>query len=69
LGPGSGAGAVAEAAGGPDPGKVVLDVALTSAVDGDYLTDIALMRAKAGLHGQVASDPTVSHVGANTSSR
>jgi hypothetical protein len=48
---------------------VVLDVALTSAVDGDYLTDIALMRAKAGLHGQVASDPTVSHVGANTISR
>jgi hypothetical protein len=43
-----------------DPGKVVLDLALTLAVGGDCLADIALLRAEPGVYGRVASDPTVS---------
>jgi Transposase DDE domain group 1 len=43
-----------------DPGKVVLDLALTLAVGGDCLADLALLRAEPGLYGLVASDPTVS---------
>ncbi|WP_100501687.1 IS1380 family transposase [Geodermatophilus chilensis] len=43
-----------------DPGKVVLDLALTLALGGDCLADIALLRAEPGLYGLVASDPTVS---------
>ena len=43
-----------------DPGKVVLDLALTLAVGGDCLADIALLRAEPGVYGPVASDPTVS---------
>jgi len=43
-----------------DPGKVVVDLALTLAVGGDCLADIALLRAERGLYGLVASDPTVS---------
>ena len=43
-----------------DPGKVLLDLALTLAVGGDCLADIALLRAEPGLYGLVASDPTVS---------
>lgn len=43
-----------------DPGKVVLDLALTLALGGDCLADIALLRAEPGLYGPVASDPTVS---------
>jgi DDE family transposase len=43
-----------------DPGKVVLDLALTLALGGDCLADIALLRAEPGVYGLVASDPTVS---------
>ena len=43
-----------------DLGKVVLDLALTLAVGGDCLADIALLRAEPRVQGQVAPDPTVS---------
>jgi hypothetical protein len=43
-----------------DPGKVVLDLALTLALGGDCLADIARLRAEPGVYGLVASDPTVS---------
>jgi hypothetical protein len=43
-----------------DPGKVVADLAVTLALGGDCLADIALIRAEPGLYGLVASDPTVS---------
>jgi hypothetical protein len=43
-----------------DPGKVLLDLALTLAMGGDCLADIALLRAEPGIYGLVASDPTVS---------
>jgi hypothetical protein len=43
-----------------DPGKVLVDLALTLAVGGDCLADIAVLRAEPGLYGRVASDPTVS---------
>jgi hypothetical protein len=43
-----------------DPGKVVLDLALTLALGGDCLADIALLRAEPDVYGRVASDPTVS---------
>ncbi len=43
-----------------DPAKVVVDLALTLALGGDALADIALLRAEPGLYGLVASDATVS---------
>jgi hypothetical protein len=43
-----------------DPGKVVLDLALSLALGGDCLADVALLRAEPGVYGLVASDPTVS---------
>jgi Transposase DDE domain group 1 len=43
-----------------DPGKVVADLAVTLALGGDCLADIALIRAEPGVYGLVASDPTVS---------
>jgi hypothetical protein len=43
-----------------DPGKVVLDLAVSLALGGDCLADIALLRAEPGVYGRVASDPTVS---------
>ena len=43
-----------------DPGKVVLDLALSLALGGDCLADIALLRAEPGVYSRVASDPTVS---------
>jgi hypothetical protein len=43
-----------------DPGKIVADLAVTLALGGDCLADIALVRAEPGLYGLVASDPTVS---------
>ena len=45
-----------------DPAKVLLDLAVTVAVGGDCLADIAVLRAEPGLFGLVASDPTVSRV-------
>jgi hypothetical protein len=43
-----------------DPAKIVLDLALTLALGGDCLADIAVLRAEPELFGLVASDPTVS---------
>jgi len=43
-----------------DPGKVVLDLALTLALGGDCLADVALLRAEPAVCGLVASDATVS---------
>jgi hypothetical protein len=45
-----------------DPGKIVCDLAITLALGGDCLADIATLRAEPGLFGQVASDPTVSRL-------
>ncbi|MCW2901700.1 MAG: transposase [Streptosporangiaceae bacterium] len=43
-----------------DPGKVVLDLAISLAMGGDCLADIAQLRAHPQVFGPVASDPTVS---------
>ena len=43
-----------------DPAKVLLDLAVTLALGGDCLADVAVLRAEPGLYGRVASDPTVS---------
>jgi len=43
-----------------DPGKVVLDLAVSLLLGGDCLADIGLLRAEPGVYGRVASDPTVS---------
>ncbi|MEU2588676.1 IS1380 family transposase [Streptomyces avermitilis] len=45
-----------------DPGKVLLDVALAVALDGDCLADIGMLRAEPAVFGPVASDPTVSRL-------
>jgi hypothetical protein len=43
-----------------DPGKIITDLALTLALGGDCLADLAVLRAEPGVYGRVASDPTVS---------
>jgi hypothetical protein len=43
-----------------DPAKVLTDLALTLAVGGDCLADIAVLRGEHAVFGPVASDPTVS---------
>jgi hypothetical protein len=45
-----------------DPGKTVLDLAVTIALGGDCLADAALVRAQPELFGAVASDPTISRL-------
>jgi Transposase DDE domain group 1 len=40
-----------------DPGKIITDLAMTLALGGDCLADIAVLRSQPGLCGQVASDP------------
>jgi hypothetical protein len=45
-----------------DPGKVVLDVALAVALDGDCLADVGMLRAEPAVFGPLASDPTVSRL-------
>jgi hypothetical protein len=45
-----------------DPAKVLLDVAVSLALGGDCLADIALLRAAPEVFGRVASDPTVSRL-------
>jgi hypothetical protein len=42
-----------------DPGKIVLDLAVTLAAGGDGPADTALLRAGADLFGPVASAPTI----------
>ncbi|RCG16201.1 IS1380 family transposase [Sphaerisporangium album] len=45
-----------------DPGKIVADLAMTLALGGDCLADIAVLRSSPELFGPVASDPTVSRL-------
>jgi hypothetical protein len=45
-----------------DPGKIVLDLAVSLALGGDCVSDLALLRAEPGVFGAVASDPTVSRL-------
>jgi hypothetical protein len=45
-----------------DPGKVITDLALTLALGGDCLADIAMLRSQPEVFGPVASDPTVSRL-------
>ncbi len=45
-----------------DPAKILLDVAVSLAVGGDCLADIATLREAPEVFGPVASDPTVSRL-------
>ena len=45
-----------------DPGKVLLDLAISVAIGGDCLADIAQVRSEPAVFGKVASDPTVSRL-------
>ena len=45
-----------------DPGKVVTDLAVSLALGGDCLADVAVLRGKDAVFGSVASDPTISRV-------
>jgi hypothetical protein len=45
-----------------DPGKILLDVALATALGGDCLADAGVLRAEPEVFGPVASDPTVSRL-------
>lgn len=45
-----------------DPGKMVLDLAVTIALGGDCVADAAVVRAQPELFGTVASDPTISRL-------
>ncbi|MGZ4620299.1 MAG: IS1380 family transposase [Frankiaceae bacterium] len=45
-----------------DPGKIVLDLAVSLAIGGDCLADIAQLRSAPQVFGPVASDPTVSRL-------
>ena len=44
------------------PGKIIADLAVTLALGGDCLADIAMLRAEPALFGPVASDPVVSRL-------
>jgi len=45
-----------------DPGKIILDLAVSLALGGDCLADIATVREHAAVFGKVPSDPTVSRL-------
>src|SRR5665647_3177131 len=45
-----------------DPGKIITDLALSLALGGDCLADVALLRCEPGVYGLVGSDPTVSRL-------
>jgi len=45
-----------------DPTKILCDLAVSLAVGGDCLADIAVLRGAPALFGPVASDPTVSRL-------
>jgi Transposase DDE domain group 1 len=45
-----------------DPGKMILDLAISIALGGDCLADAAVVRAQPELFGVVASDPTISRL-------
>jgi Transposase DDE domain group 1 len=42
-----------------DPGRILLDLAMTVAIGGDCAADLALLRGEPSVFGHVASDPTV----------
>ncbi len=44
------------------PGKIIADLAVTLAIGGDCMADIAMIRAQPELFGPVASDPVVSRL-------
>ena len=52
-----------------DPAKIILDLAVTLAVGGDCLADIALLRAEPVAQADGASDPTVSRTISSTATR
>jgi hypothetical protein len=45
-----------------DPAKILLDLAVSLALGGDCLADVAVLRAEPGVYGPVASDHTVSRL-------
>lgn len=45
-----------------DPGKIITDLAVSLALGGDCLADIATLREHTGVFGKVPSDPTVSRL-------
>ena len=45
-----------------DPGKAVLDLAVSVALGGDCLADAGVLRAEPALFGPVASDPVISRL-------
>jgi hypothetical protein len=45
-----------------DPGKILTDLAMTLALGGDCLADVAVLRSQPGLAGPVASDPVISRL-------
>lgn len=45
-----------------DPGKVITDLAISLAIGGDCLADVAVLRTQPQVFGAVASDPTVSRL-------
>src|SRR5436309_117461 len=45
-----------------DPAKILLDLAVSLAVGGDCLADVATLREAPTVFGPVASDPTVSRL-------
>jgi Transposase DDE domain group 1 len=45
-----------------DPGKIITDLAISLAIGGDCLSDVAVLRGQSPVFGAVASDPTVSRL-------
>ena len=45
-----------------DPGKIIMDLAVTLALGGDCLADVAVLRSSPELFGPVASDPPISRL-------
>jgi hypothetical protein len=45
-----------------DPGKVITDLAISLAIGGECLADVAVLRGQPQVFGAVASDPTVSRL-------
>ncbi|MGB7238306.1 MAG: IS1380 family transposase [Rhodococcus sp. (in: high G+C Gram-positive bacteria)] len=45
-----------------DPGKIIVDLAVSLALGGDCLADVATLREHTGVFGTVPSDPTVSRL-------
>jgi hypothetical protein len=43
-----------------DPAKIICDLAVSLALGGDCLADVAVLRGEPGVYGSVASDATVS---------